>query len=223
MKLVCLGDSLTQGTYGGSYMEVLRALRPADEIINAGRSGDTVLNLLTRVDEVLAHAPDGVFVMIGGNDAISFSQPATRPFYRRAKALPDGMVTPEQFSAGYRDLLTQLQLGGALVWVGLPPAEANPTASAALAHFNALARQAAGSWRIPVLDLMAHFAPLPPPERPPLDMDTIITIGQREKNGWRDYEASAQAGGYHFTFDGLHLLPGAAARMAALISAFVDS
>lgn len=223
MKLVCLGDSLTQGTYGGSYVDTLRALRPADHIVNAGRSGDTVLNLLARADDVLAHAPDGVFVMIGGNDAISFSQPATRPFYRRAKSLPEGMVTAEQFSSGYRELLAQLQLAGALVWVGLPPAEANPTAFAALAHYNALARQAAQGYRIPVLDLMAHFAPQPPPERPPLDMNTILTIGQREASGWSDYAAAAQAGGYRFTFDGLHLLPESAERMAALISVFIDS
>ncbi|MEP7294435.1 MAG: GDSL-type esterase/lipase family protein, partial [Chloroflexota bacterium] len=119
MKIVCFGDSLTWVGYGGSYFEELVRLMPEHELINAGVGGNTVLNLLRRVDDdVMAHEPDAVLVMVGGNDAISYCQPKTRSYYRQAMEIPDGMVTPEQFEQAYRDLLTKLQLAHVLVWIG---------------------------------------------------------------------------------------------------------
>jgi lysophospholipase L1-like esterase len=124
MKIVFFGDSLTWGGYGGSYFNELKTLLPDHELINAGDGGNTVLNLLRRLDDdVLSHQPDGVFVMVGGNDAISYSQPGTRQYYRQVQKIEDGVVMPEQFAQAYRELLTRLQLAHTLVWVGLPPSE----------------------------------------------------------------------------------------------------
>jgi len=223
MKIVCFGDSLTRGTYGGSYFDSLATALPQHTFGNAGRNGDTVHDLLARVDEVITLAPEGVFLMVGGNEAISFSQPKTRPYYRKSKALPEGYVTPDLFSATYRELLFQLQLAGLLIWIGLPPAEHNPAVRAAFLAFNHLASQAATSYRLPVLDLMSAFAPQPPPPRPDLDLGTILTIGRREAEGWSDYESARRAGGYTFTFDGLHLTPEAAHRAGLLIAALIQS
>jgi lysophospholipase L1-like esterase len=222
VKLICLGDSLTAGVYGGSYVHALRRLRPEWDILNAGVGGDTVLNLLARLDEdVLAEGPDGVFVMIGGNDAISLSQPKTRSYYKFSKDVPDGVVTPDQFAAAYRTLLERLHLAHILAWVGLPPVEANPVVAAAVREYNALAIEVARAYDAPVLDLMAAFAPENVPERPELDIGTINTIGTRIEAGWRDFEAAQAEGGYAFTFDGLHLMPEAAERMGALVAAFI--
>ena len=67
---------------------------PEHELINAGVGGNTVINLLRRVDEdVLSHQPDAVFLMVGGNDAISNNQPKTRSYYRQAMGIPKGVVT----------------------------------------------------------------------------------------------------------------------------------
>ena len=99
MKIVFFGDSLTWGGYGGSYFDELKPLLPDHELINAGEGGNTAINLMRRLDDdVLSHAPDGVFVMIGGNDAISYSQPETRPYYKQVQKIPEGVVMPEQFS-----------------------------------------------------------------------------------------------------------------------------
>jgi lysophospholipase L1-like esterase len=222
VKLVCFGDSLTAGVYGGSYVNALRRLRPDWHVLNAGVGGDTVLNLLARLDEaVLAEGPDGVFVMIGGNDAISYSQPKTRSYYKFSKAVPDGVVTPAQFATAYRALLERLHLAHILAWVGLPPVEANPVVADAVREYNALASEAARAYNAPVLDLMAAFAPQPIPERPELDIATINTIGARIQAGWRDFEAAQAEGGYRFTFDGLHLMPEAAERMGQLVADFI--
>jgi lysophospholipase L1-like esterase len=222
MKLVCFGDSLTAGVYGGSYVNALRRLRPDWHVLNAGVGGDTVLNLLARLDEaVLAEGPDGVFVMIGGNDAISYSQPKTRSYYKFSKDVPDGVVTPDQFATAYRALLERLHLAHILAWVGLPPVEANPVVADEVREYNALASEAARAYNAPVLDLMAAFAPQPIPERPELDIATINTIGARIQAGWRDFEAAQAEGGYRFTFDGLHLMPEAAERMGQLVADFL--
>jgi lysophospholipase L1-like esterase len=222
MKIVFFGDSLTWGAYGGSYFNELTSLLPEHELINAGEGGNTVLNLLRRLDDdVLSHAPDGVFVMVGGNDAISYSQPATRPYYKQAQKIPDGVVTPDQFSQAYLDLLTQLHLAHTLVWIGLSPSEYNPEVVETTRLYNDLASEAARALNVPVLDLMAAFTPTNTPERPPLDMAYILIIGAREKSAWNAFDKAQKQGGFTFTFDGLHLTPESAKRAAERIAAFI--
>lgn len=224
MRIVFFGDSLTWGQYGGNFVDEVQRLLPDHEFINAGRGGDTVANLLERLDDdVLAHNPDGVFVMIGGNDAIAYSQPLTRSYYRRrGGALADGSMTVDAFAQNYRELLTRLQLAHVLTWVGLPPAEYNPDTVAAFHLFNEAAAEVARSMAVPVLDLMAAFPPGDVPERPPLSMETIRLIGQRESEGFSDYSGERQRGSYQHTFDGLHLTPETAKRAGQLIAEFLD-
>ena len=155
MKIVCLGDSLTWGGYGGNYVDALRRLMPEHEFVNAGVGGNTVINLLRRLDDdVLVHEPDAVLIMVGGNDAISYSQPKTRSYYRQGQDIAETFVSPEAFQAGYRDLLTRLQAAHVLTWVALEPNEYSPTTVAALSEYNALAKDAARPLNVPVLDLM---------------------------------------------------------------------
>ena len=222
MKIVCLGDSLTWVGYGGSYYQELVKLMPEHEWINAGEGGNTVINLLRRVEkDVLSHAPDGVLLMVGGNDAISYSQPKTRSYYRQAQGIPEGVVTPEQFEQAYRDFLTRLQLAHIVVWIGLEPCEYNPEAVAALRDYNARAKNIARSFNLPVLDLMDAFPPGDVPERPALSIEYILTIGAREKRGWNDYEGAREKGGFKFTFDGIHLTPESAHKTAELVAEFI--
>jgi lysophospholipase L1-like esterase len=222
MHITFLGNSLVEGRYGGSFVEAAAAHLPAHAITNAGVSGGTILNIATRLDRVLAAQPEGVFLVCGGNDAISYSQPATRPYYEQVQGVPGGIVPPDLFARTYRDVLLRLQMNHVLAWVGLGQAEYNPTVVAAMAQYNALAREAAARLNIPVLDLTAELAPPSVPHRPPLSVATINLIGQRMRSGWQDYEAERVRGGYTFTFDGLHLTPNAAQhvgeRVAALLS-----
>jgi len=80
MKLVCFGDSLTEGAYGGSYVNALRQRSPAHTILNAGLGGSTVINLLRRVetDVIDAQPEDDAFThtliemfMVEANEAIA--------------------------------------------------------------------------------------------------------------------------------------------------------
>lgn len=230
MRLAFLGASLTEGLYGGSYVDALRrrlpALIPDLEIINAGVGGSTINRLLDRIDDLLDdHAPDAVFVLAGSNDAIAYSSPATRSYYKQVQGIPEGYITPQAFGAAYRDLLTTIQLAQVQALVALPPLEYNPTLAQAAAQFNAQAREAARAFNLPVLDLAAAMTPHPIPERPPLGIHHILTIGERVRAGWPDdpddYERERQAQGYRYSFDGIHFTPAAAEEAADLIAPFI--
>ncbi|MBK8021692.1 MAG: hypothetical protein IPK19_09740 [Chloroflexi bacterium] len=222
MKIVCLGDSLTWGGYGGNYVDALRRLMPEHEFVNAGVGGNTVINLLRRLDDdVLVHEPDAVLIMVGGNDAISYSQPKTRSYYRQGQDIAETFVSPEAFQAGYRDLLTRLQAAHVLTWVALEPNEYSPTTVAALSEYNALAKDAARPLNVPVLDLMEALPPDGVAERPDLDIGYILTIGGREKRGWDDYEGARAAGGYTWSFDGLHPTHEGAQQIAEALADFI--
>lgn len=223
MKIVCFGDSLTWGGYGGDYVSELAALMPEHTFINAGQGGNTVVNLLRRFEaDVLSHEPDGVFIMIGGNDAISYHNPGVRPYFIKVQHIPEGLVTPEQFESTYRELLTQMQLHHLITWVGLEPTEYSHAAVKAMADYNTRAVNAARAVNVPTLDLPAALVDSKVlQDRPAFTMDFILTIGQREKRGWDDYDSVRVRDGFTYTFDGVHVTPEGAKRMAALIAAFI--
>ncbi|MCA9912641.1 MAG: hypothetical protein KC496_04815 [Anaerolineae bacterium] len=222
MRIVFLGDSLTWGGYGGNFVDQVAQRLPEYEIINAGVGGDTVVNLLRRLDIVLeTHAPDAVFVMVGGNDATSYTMPKTQGYYRKAKQLEEGMVTPEEFETTYRELLLQLQVNLVQALVGIAPTEYSAELIQAKQAYNARARQVAQALNIPVLDLDTPFTPENPIERPEVDIAFIQQIGDRSRSGWNDYESERARWGYTYTFDGMHILPSTAEAFAERIIAFL--
>lgn len=223
MKLVFLGDSLTWGGYGGNFVTHVAEQMPDHEIINAGVGGDTVINLLRRLDAVLEeHQPDSIFVMVGGNDATSYAMPKTRNYYRKAKQLDEGIVTPDAFETNYRALLQQIQLEFIQPLVGLAPTEYSRELASARSVYNQRARTVAESLNIPVLDLDAIFTPQTLIEREPVDLPFIQEIGTRAASGWDDYETERQKWGYTYSFDGMHITPQTAVEMSHHIVQFLQ-
>lgn len=222
MKLMFLGDSLTEGRYGGDFVAEIARLMPSAQVVNRGVSGSTAINLLERLDQVIAEAPDAVFLMIGGNDSISHSQPGTRPYYK-ANGIPDGHVTPDMYATAYREILSRLQMNFIQTWVGLPPMEYSRETVNMQREFNAIAAHVARSMNVSTLDFMAHVVPEGQPiaDRPPIDISSIRIIGQRTAAGWQDYEAERQQHGFTYTFDGIHILPETARTFAQLIHQFI--
>ncbi|MCC1481281.1 arylesterase [Roseibaca sp. Y0-43] len=84
VRLVALGDSLTQG-YGlpeeEGFVPVLEAWLQAQgadvTVINAGVSGDTTAGGLARMDWTLAEPVDAMIVALGGNDLLRGLSPRT--------------------------------------------------------------------------------------------------------------------------------------------------
>jgi lysophospholipase L1-like esterase len=221
MKLVFFGDSLTQGTHGASYLDKLAAEMRGHHFINQGVNGDTSLNLYRRVEaDVIAEKPDGCVVMVGINDATSHAEPASRPYYRLAKRVPGGHISPLAFRENQRAVLTSLLRAGMRVWVALPPVEYRPALVAALREMNALHRELCAELGIPALDLLSAMTPAQVPERPPIGLDHY-RIGLEAAIGIKRYAALQQAGGYTYTFDGIHLTEAGAARIADLLLGFL--
>lgn len=71
MKLLCMGDSVTQGTIGESFVELLRTDNPQWIIRNAGVNGDTLLNISDRIEQEIDACPyDCILIEAGYNDII---------------------------------------------------------------------------------------------------------------------------------------------------------
>ncbi len=118
IKILALGTSLTQG-YGlppGTELTTLLEARLAAahvkaKVINAGVSGDTSADGLSRLDWSLADHPDAAIVELGGNDALRGLAPAeteknlttilTKLKAQKIPVLLLGMRAPRNFGPEY--------------------------------------------------------------------------------------------------------------------------
>jgi lysophospholipase L1-like esterase len=89
-RVVCAGDSLTQGTVSFDYVGALRArMGPDVEVLNAGVNGDLAFNLAERLDAIASLAPTDVVVLIGTNDLCGAQNPQVGRRFARVKGLPE--------------------------------------------------------------------------------------------------------------------------------------
>ncbi|MBQ0025034.1 MAG: hypothetical protein KBT00_04855 [Bacteroidales bacterium] len=84
-KVVMLGDSMNNNASWGE-------LFPDVDLINRGISGDTAGGILQRLDEVISHNPEKIFLLTGPNDFIN-----------------DKELTPEGLWASYEKLVTAVR------------------------------------------------------------------------------------------------------------------
>lgn len=70
MRIAFLGDSLTEGWPGAAYLPLVARRLPGHELLNLGRAGDGVADLLRRLPLDDPGSVDLVFVWIGVNDAV---------------------------------------------------------------------------------------------------------------------------------------------------------
>jgi lysophospholipase L1-like esterase len=71
MKILCLGDSLTEGTVGVGFVPFLDELLPGNQYVNLGVNGDTITGLRRRTER-LRQRGDSAIVWIGTNDVITY-------------------------------------------------------------------------------------------------------------------------------------------------------
>ena len=101
--IACLGDSLTHGNVGQSWVDYLRDEFPNDIFLNEGINGNTVWQVLKRLEPILSCRPDIVIVMIGTNDALGSFDENSGLRYKRNNNLPE-VPTFEK----YKDQLLKL-------------------------------------------------------------------------------------------------------------------
>lgn len=233
-RIVFFGDSLTEGINGASYLRLLaervRAERAvaAVELVNAGVGGDTVVNLLRRMERaVVAQAPDWVVVFIGCNDCMTWqvrrsllpAGVAARRYFRRHKHVREAL-SPVRFRDGLRILVDALRERSAADIALCTPATIGESLTARpwrrLDRYAEVVRFVAAERGCDLIDVHAAFAEalasLPP--RPRL----ALLRGLRARAlPPADYEAIARARGYRLVYDGLHLTHAGADLVATTI------
>lgn len=136
--VVLLGASLVEQ---GEWSELL----PGRRVRNRGVAGDTVADVLARLDPIVAAGPRAVFVMVGLNDVLSATPAAT-------------------IAAGHRELVRRLRQGSPhtrVVLMSLLPVRregpAGDAVNAAIDEVNAQLEQTARDQGCELLDGTALF------------------------------------------------------------------
>lgn len=199
-KIVFLGDSLTEGVDGASYLRALGALLAGDarlppiDLINAGQGGDTVRNLARRIlRDVVPHAPDWVVIFVGVNDCRTWYVRRSLPtlatvrsgyYFLRRKGLWCA-VTPQQFERGLRmlvdDLRAQTQARIALCTPATASESRDPRAERMLDLYANTVRRVARERNCALVDVRAAM---------------LAVVGQRKPTA---------TSGLRLTIDGVHL------------------
>lgn len=238
IRVVFFGDSLTEGTNGASYLRLLAERVRAEqalaavELVNAGVGGDTVVNLLRRMERaVVAQAPDGVVVFIGCNDCITWQVRrsllpagiASRRYFRRHKDVRKAL-SPACFRDGLRMLVDALRERSPACIALCTPATIGESLTARpwrrLDRYAEVVRFVAAERGCDLIDVHAAFAQalasLPPrPRLAPLRGLRARALPPA------DYEAIARARDYRFVYDGLHLTHAGADLVAATMFAWL--
>lgn len=232
MRIVFLGDSLTEGVDGVSYLRLLHERATHDpqlrsvELVNAGVGGDTVLNLPRRVSrDVVPLQPDWVVVFIGVNDCMTLllrQRPPTvgairsRRYFQREKGVR-GSVTPARFRDGLRSLVDGLHSRtSARVALCTPAVFGERLASHAwrlLDEYVAITRMVASERGCALIDVHAAFA-RELAELPPLRPASRLARWRIRRRPTSTYEILAAARGQRFVYDDVHF----SARGAALVA-----
>ncbi|GAB4118392.1 MAG: hypothetical protein Fur005_29560 [Roseiflexaceae bacterium] len=212
--IVFLGDSITEGKIGASYVERIRShLQPDVRVINAGINGDTTVNMWRRIDrDVLPHQPSMVVVMAGLNDlGTAYALQAQRHYYRWIKQnwLE---LSPQRFAASYRRLIDTLrQQTNAQIVLATPTSlteQPDRPVQALIDAYSAVVWAVAAHAQLPVIDVRSAFLraiaedPRPGPDyRIEIAVQDMITVGLKRAS----YRELTNQRGYRLLCDGAHL------------------
>ena len=227
--LVCFGDSITLGTIGAAYPARLEPLLPQARVVNAGVNGDTVVNLLRRVQrDLIALRPAAVFVQIGLNDfASAYGEHPHRAYYHAFKHVHTRLTIP-RFVARYRQLIGQIRAQtGASIALGtltLFGEELESPVQIYLDAYSHAVRALAAQEGCGLVDLRAAFtaavgaAPYAGPE---YHIWTPVQDWARIGLRGADYETLRARRGYLLLVDGVHLSAAGADLAAQTIAPVV--
>lgn len=108
--VVCIGDSITQGTVSANYVDVLSSDASLADFtfVNAGINGDLAYNALMRKDSVISLNPDYIIILLGTNDANATLSKENERMYIKDKSLPE-KPTKEWFEKNLSDLIISMK------------------------------------------------------------------------------------------------------------------
>lgn len=119
MNIAFLGDSITEGTHGVSYVDMVINAFPNHQIVNLGKGGDTVKSLFRRAKKIKhLEAFDIIVLFVGVNDAMGKMSVA----HKNGKILSEQAITESdhEFIEVYQNLIDYLLIKVAKIVV-IPP------------------------------------------------------------------------------------------------------
>lgn len=216
--VVCAGDSLTHATMSSDYVARLRA-RFAErryEFVNAGINGHTALDLLQRLDAIIACQPDAVSILIGTNDARG--------------GLPE--PAESSYRANLDLMLTRLarETKARVALLSVPPLGedlASPD-NRGVDRCNAIVRELAAAHRAAYLPLHETLRPLlersaRPPAKLQFGIGVALSIAFRRYVLQRSWDEISTENGLVILTDQIHLSDRAAEVIADQLSAWLTS
>jgi lysophospholipase L1-like esterase len=155
MLIAFLGDSLTEGWPGAAYFSLLDRRLTQHGLLNRGRAGNTVADLLSRMRYQGLEPVDCAFVWVGANDAVMGAWDASE--------VGSGWSWPERLmrlAGDYEELLEWVEARAPRIVVVRPivlESEGSPWEERALETAEAITRIAAGRSSCRVVDLRPAF------------------------------------------------------------------
>jgi lysophospholipase L1-like esterase len=107
--IACIGDSLTHGNIGQSWVDYLRQEFPNDVFLNEGINGNTAWQVIQRLDPILQCKPDLIILMIGTNDALGSFDINSGLRYKKNNELPE-VPTFEKYKKHFNELIEKIGL-----------------------------------------------------------------------------------------------------------------
>ena len=221
--LICFGDSLTAGTIGASYVDILSEQLPAAmRVINAGINGDTTINLLRRFErDVVPYRPDLIVILVGLNDLTSaYGWPSNRAYYRLIKRVPFAL-TPARFAQAYQHLIAKLRQRTnaqlALCTLTTVGERLDDAFQTYIDAYSTIICALAAREQLPLIDLRHAFRAAltdDPRDGPPYYIWTPLQDAAAIRLRGRTYAELGTRRGYRLLCDGAHLADAGAALVA---------
>jgi len=157
--ILCIGDSLTLGRLGYSYIPFLET---GDKIINKGVNGDTTWGALQRLERYLRDPryrdADTVIIAVGTNDLLLPYMISLSPLWRWQKGLKAARkrcsIDDNQFRETYATLI-ELALPRKVILVGLPMIHLHGFPMETLIQRNRIIRELSDSYGLLFVDTLA--------------------------------------------------------------------
>ena len=118
--IACIGDSLTHGNIGQSWVDYLREEFPNYVFLNEGINGNTAWQVLQRLDSILECKPALIILMIGTNDALGSFDKASGLRYKKNNNLPEA-PSLEKYKEQLPELIDKIAFQSKVAICTLPP------------------------------------------------------------------------------------------------------
>ena len=118
--IACIGDSLTHGNIGQSWVDYLREEFPNDIFLNEGINANTAWQVLQRLEPILECKPDQIILMIGTNDALGSFDVDSGLRYKKNNNLPE-VPSFEKYREHLLEIIHKIGLSSRIALCTLPP------------------------------------------------------------------------------------------------------